>query len=70
MWNQAHEVSMGRQQAASNAEIVRIKNEANMHIAKLTEKLDETQRKAREFQANLKAEAEKEFLVKSQRLEA
>ena len=43
MWNQAHEVSMGRQQAASSAQIVQIRNEATLHIAKLTEKLDETE---------------------------
>jgi len=70
MWNQAHEGSMGQQKGASNAQITQLKNEANQHIAKLTEKLDETQRKARKFQANLKTEADRQLQANSFRLES
>ncbi len=57
---------MGMQKAESQKEYISLKNEAATHIAKLTEKLDETQRKAREFQAN----KEQEFQAKALRLEA
>ena len=44
IWNEAHAVSMGMQKAECQKEYITLKNEANLHIAKLTEKLDETQR--------------------------
>ncbi len=66
IWSEAHEVSMGMQKAESQKEYISLKNEAGAHIAKLTEKLEATQRQAREFQAN----KEQEFQAKAKRLEA
>ena len=66
IWSEAHEVSMGLQKAESTKEYIQLRNEANLHVAKLNEKLEETQRKAREFQAN----KEQEFQARSLRLEA
>ena len=66
IWSDAHEVSMGLQKAESTKEYIQLRNDATQHIAKLTEKLDETQRKNREFQAN----KEQEFQARSLRLAA
>ena len=65
MWSEAHEVSMGMQKAEGQKEYNALKDEANMRITKLTDKLEETQRKAREFQES----KEQEFQAKSLRWE-
>ena len=66
MWGEAHEVAMGQQKAECQKEFIQFRNEAQAHVAKLTEKLETTQRQAREIQVT----SQQEFQAKSQRLQA
>ena len=68
MWQQAHDVQMGRQKAESDQVIGQLKNEANAHMANIAEKLEASKRNALETIETVKLQAAKEILDKTQSL--